>query len=89
MESLPGVYRQRAVAYSDFWLAYEQLFPSKRHQSLGKERGKPAMLKGLTDSLRQRLSHLARKTLSLSKQLENHMGAIWYFVHHYNASLLV
>ncbi|MEM8716966.1 MAG: IS1 family transposase, partial [Cyanobacteria bacterium P01_G01_bin.4] len=27
------------------------------------------------------------KTLSFSKKLENHIGAIWMFVHHYNASL--
>jgi phage terminase large subunit GpA-like protein len=33
----------------------------------------------------QRVSRLVRKTLSL----ENHIGAIWYFIHHYNASLLV
>ncbi|MBD2001673.1 IS1 family transposase, partial [Trichocoleus sp. FACHB-40] len=24
---------------------------------------------------------------SFSKKLENHIGAIWYFIHHYNASL--
>ncbi|MBD2089328.1 IS1 family transposase, partial [Microcoleus sp. FACHB-1515] len=27
------------------------------------------------------------KTLSFSKKLANHIGAIWYFIHHYNASL--
>ncbi|MCM1982588.1 IS1 family transposase, partial [Lyngbya confervoides BDU141951] len=26
---------------------------------------------------------------SFSKKLENHIGAIWYFIHHYNASLQV
>ena len=30
---------------------------------------------------------LVRKTLSFSKSLKNHIGAIWYFVHYYNASL--
>ena len=30
---------------------------------------------------------IVRKTLSFSKKIENHVGAIWYFVHHYNASL--
>lgn len=30
-----------------------------------------------------------RKTLSFSKSLENHIGAIWYFIHNYNASLLL
>ena len=30
--SLPAVYRQCAVSYTDFWEAYEQVIPSKRHQ---------------------------------------------------------
>ncbi|PPT09349.1 hypothetical protein CKA32_006163 [Geitlerinema sp. FC II] len=33
------------------------------------------------------MSRLVRETLSFSKKLENHIGAIWYFVHHYNASI--
>jgi IS1 family transposase len=36
---------------------------------------------------KQRVSRLVRKTLSFSKSVENHIGAIWYFVHHYNSSL--
>jgi hypothetical protein len=30
---------------------------------------------------------LVRKTLSFSKKLENRIGAIWYFIHHYNATV--
>jgi hypothetical protein len=26
--------------------------------------------------------------LSFSKKVDNHVGAIWYFIHHYNASLV-
>ncbi|PSO57709.1 MAG: IS1 family transposase, partial [Cyanobacteria bacterium QH_8_48_120] len=37
----------------------------------------------------QRVSRLVRKTLSFSQSLENQIGAIWYFVHFYNTSLLV
>jgi insertion element IS1 protein InsB len=37
--------------------------------------------------MRQRVARLVRKTLSFSKKLENHIGAIWLFVHHYNSSL--
>ena len=33
--SLPPVYRQCAVAYTDFWAAYAAVFPSKRHQAVG------------------------------------------------------
>jgi len=39
--------------------------------------------------MRQRISRLARKTLSFSKKLSNHMGAIWYFIHSYNANLFI
>lgn len=38
-------------------------------------------------TLRQRVSQLVRKTLSFSKELENHIAVIWLFIHHYNASL--
>ncbi|PSO98133.1 MAG: IS1 family transposase, partial [Cyanobacteria bacterium SW_6_48_11] len=41
------------------------------------------------NTLRQRISRLVRKTLSFSKKWENHLGAIWNFVHDYNASLAV
>ncbi len=87
--SLPGVYRQCAVAYTDFWAAYAAVLPSKRHQAVGKETGKTSYVERFNNTLRQRVSRLVRKTLSFSKSLENHIGAIWYFVHYYNASLLV
>ena len=87
--SLPPVYRQCAVAYTDFWEAYEQVIPSKRHRVVGKETGQTNCIERFNCTLRQRVSRLVRKTLSFSKKLENHIGAIWYFVHHYNASLPV
>lgn len=87
--SLPPVYRQCAVSYTDFWEAYEQVIPSKRHQAVGKETGKTNYIERFNCTLRQRVSRLVRKTLSFSKKLENHISAIWNFVHHYNASLLI
>jgi IS1 family transposase len=41
------------------------------------------------NTMRQRISRLVRKTLSFSKKLCNHIGAIWYFIHEYNASLSI
>lgn len=38
-QSLPGVYRQCAIAYTDFWAAYAAVLPSKRHRAVGKETG--------------------------------------------------
>lgn len=87
--SLPPVYRQCALCYTDFWEAYETVLPSKRHRAVGKESGQTNHIERFNCTLRQRVSRLVRKTLSFSKKLENHIGAIWYFIHHYNASLLV
>jgi hypothetical protein len=37
--SLPSVYRQCAVAYTDFWESYKTVIPRKRHRPVGKETG--------------------------------------------------
>ena len=88
-QSLPGVYRQCAIAYTDFWAAYAAVLPSQRHRAVGKETGKTSYVERFNNTLRQRVSRLVRKTLSFSKSLENHIGAIWYFIHAYNKSLLL
>lgn len=38
-DSIPAVYRQCAVCYTDFWSAYHKIFPSFRHKAVGKETG--------------------------------------------------
>jgi insertion element IS1 protein InsB len=84
--SLPPVYRQCAICYSDFWAAYAAIFPSKRHRAVGKESGQTNHVERVNNTLRQRISRLVRKILAFSKKLDNHIGAIWYFIHQYNAS---
>jgi len=86
-QSLPPVYRQCAVAYTDFWQAYCQVIPSKRHHAVGKETGQTNHIERLNNTFRQRISRLVRESLSFSKKLDNHIGAIWYFIHDYNARL--
>ena len=86
-ESLPSVYRQCAVAYTDFWQSYEKVIPRKRHRAVGKETGQTNHVERLNNTFRQRISRLVRKSLSFSKKLENHIGAIWYFIHDYNDQL--
>lgn len=83
-QSMPAVYRQCAVVYTDYWEAYAKVLPSKRHCAVGKESGLTSYIERFNNTLRQRVSRLVRKTLSFSKKLENHIGAIWYFIHHYN-----
>ena len=87
-KSLPGVYRQCAVSYTDFGEAYSNILPSCRHRAVGKETGQTNHIERFNCTLRQRVSRLVRKTLSFSQKLSNHIGAIWYFIHHYNATIL-
>jgi insertion element IS1 protein InsB len=87
-DKLPSEYRRQAKCYTDFWSAYEEVIPPRRHFAVGKESGKTNHVERFNNTLRQRCARLVRKTLSFSKKLRNHIGAIWYFVHHYNLSLL-
>lgn len=84
-DSLAPFHRQCAVCYTDFWAAYAQVIPNKRHQAVGKESGKINHIEHFNNRMRQIISRLVRKTLSFSKKLDNHIGAIWYFIHHYNS----
>lgn len=89
VQSLAAVYRQCAVCYTDFWKACEQVLPSKRHRAVGKDTCKTNYVERFNNTLRQRVGRLVRKTLSFSKKLSNHIGAIWYFIHYYNTVLRV
>lgn len=75
-KSLPGVYRQCAIVYTDFWAAYAAVLPRQRHRAVGKQTGKTSYIERLNNTFRQRVSRLVRKTLSFSKSLENHIGAV-------------
>ena len=85
--ALPPEYRQCAVCFTDFYAVYASVLPSKRHKPVGKQTGKAACVERFNNTLRQRCSRLVRKTLSFSKKLANHIGAIGLFIHHYNAAI--
>jgi insertion element IS1 protein InsB len=72
--SLPGVYRQCTVTYTDFWESCKTVIPSQRHREVGKETGQTNHIKRLNNTLRQRISRLVRGSLSFSKKMENHVG---------------
>ncbi len=86
-ENLPPIYRECAVCFTDDWEAYVGVFPETRHRIVEKKSGLTNYIERFNNSLRQRLARFTRETLSFSKKLANHIGAIWYFVHHYNAQL--
>ena len=86
-DSLPQVYRECDICYTDFWSAYNTVIPDKCHKAVGKETGKTNHIERFNNTMRQRISRLVRGTLSFSKNINNHIGAIWNFVHHYNANI--
>jgi insertion element IS1 protein InsB len=55
----------------------------------GERDGQTSYIERFNCTMRQRVSRFVCQTLSFSQKLENHIGAIWLFVHHYNASLPV
>ena len=88
--NLPVEHRRRARFVTDFWEAYDKVIPPARHFQVGK--GEPSgagtqKIERFNNTLRQRRSRLVRKSLPFAKKLDNHIGAIWNFVHHYNESL--
>jgi IS1 family transposase/transposase-like protein len=86
-QPLPRYYRQYARIYTDHWEAYASVLPSKRHFAVAKDSGLTSHIERLNNTLRQRISRLVRRSLSFSKKLENHIGAIWNFIHHYNQKI--
>ena len=85
--SMPKVYRQCAVFYTDDWEAYRGVPPSKRHRVVSKQSGQTSYIERFNCTLRQRVSRFVRQSLAFSKCVLNHIGLLWNFIHHYNASL--
>jgi insertion element IS1 protein InsB len=86
-EALPERYRAAEVR-TDFWAAYAAAVPAAQHVAAGKGAGLTNHVERFFGTLRQRCARLVRKTLSFSKKVENHFGALWYFVRLYNACRL-
>ena len=80
-ESIPKNYRDKATFYTDDWQAYKGVIPKERHRVV---KGKASHIERFNCTMRQRISRLVRKALSFSKKLRNHIGAIKYFICHYN-----
>ena len=80
-ESLPRNYREKGTFYTDDWHSYKGIIPADRHRVI---KGKSNHIERFNCTMRQRISRLVRKALSFSKKLENHIGAIKYFICHYN-----
>jgi insertion element IS1 protein InsB len=81
---IPEAYRQHAAFYTDQYVVYVGVIPAAQHRAISKLARKTNHIERFNNTLRQRVSRLVRETLSFSKKLANHIGAIKYFICHYN-----
>jgi insertion element IS1 protein InsB len=81
---MPLVYREQARFHTDQDEAYQGVIPPVQHQAMTKKARKTHHVERLNNTLRPRVSRLVRATLSFSKKLANHIGAITYFICHDN-----
>lgn len=81
---IPLGYRKQATFYTDQYVVYEGVIPAAQHKAISKLARKTNHIERFNNTLRQRVSRLARETLSFSKKLANHIGAIKYFICHSN-----
>jgi IS1 family transposase/transposase-like protein len=84
-ESIPESWQRSCVVYTDGLESYCEAIPKEIHQPKTKEKSETNHIERFNNTLRQRCSRLVRKGLSYSKKFFNHEGALWYFIHHYNA----
>jgi IS1 family transposase len=74
-------------SYSDFWAAYQKVFPKETHRSVDKDSGQTNHVERWNNTLRQWLSRYTRKTLSFSKSDEYHTWVTHLFIRKYNLAL--
>jgi insertion element IS1 protein InsB len=81
---LPLGYRERAMFHTDQYAVSKGVIPAEQHRAITKHARKTHHIARFNNTLRQRVSRLVRETLSFSKQLAHHLGAIKYFICHDN-----
>ena len=82
--NIPMVYREQATFHTDQYEVYKGVIPAEQHRAITKKARKTNHIERFNNTLRQRVSRLVRDPLSFSKKLVNHIGAIKYFICHYN-----
>jgi insertion element IS1 protein InsB len=60
------------------------VIPAEQHKAIAKKARKTNYIERFNNTLRQHVSRLLRDTLGFSKKPANQIGAIKYFICHYN-----
>jgi insertion element IS1 protein InsB len=82
--NIPEAYQHHATFHTDHYDVYTGVMPAARHKALSKKARQTKHIERFNNTLRQRMSRLVRESLSYSKTLANHIGAIRFFLCHYN-----
>lgn len=86
-EQIPPTY-QACQSYSDFWEAYQLVFPAQTHECVGKGSGQTNHMERWYNTLRQSCARFVRKTLSFSKSDAMHETVTRLFIIRHNLSLI-
>ena len=70
--------------HTDQYAVYTGVIPAAQHKAITKQARKTNHIERFNNTLRQRVSRLVRDKMAFSKKLANHVGAIKYFICHYN-----
>jgi insertion element IS1 protein InsB len=81
---IPEAYQEHAISHTDQYEVYRGVIPAERHKAITKQARQTNHIERFNNTLRQRLARLVRATLSFSKKVENHIGAIKFFICPYN-----
>ena len=84
---IPEAYRN-CPTFSDFWDAYQKVWTTGKHHSVGKESGETNHVERWNNTLRQRLARFVRKTLSFSKLDFYHELVLRLFIIDYNVECI-
>jgi IS1 family transposase len=85
-QKIPKNYQEHADFYTDLYESYVGVVPEKQHHRVIKQSGLTNHIERFNCTLRQRVSRLVRDSLAFSKNIENHVNAIAYFLCHYNST---
>jgi len=75
-------------SYSDFWKAYQLVFPEETHACVGKGSGQTNHMERWYNTLRQSSARFVRKTWSFSKSDAMHEIVTSFFIIRHNQSLI-
>jgi len=86
-EQIPPAYKS-CQSYSDFWEAYQIVFPAETHECVGKGSGQTNHMERWYNTFRQSNARFVRKTLSFSKSNLYHEIVVRSFIIRLNLSLI-